>query len=106
LKKVETLVVACFFSELYIKVRPVSIVSAQHFVNLARKRALEFGRTELVGPDPVDFEGQNEKPSTRDDLIVTTQAREGEVRHLNPTAVRDAFAERPRGLFADQFEVR
>lgn len=92
--------------------RPVSIVSTQHFVNLARKKALQFGKTELVGPEPCE-DGIDGPDSFRQDLVVTSTASETEVKHTGQSGRRgisakitDAFAQKPRGLFADQFEVR
>lgn len=92
------------------KVRPVSIVSTQHFVNLARKKALHFGKTELVGPEPCE-DGIGGPEGSRGDLVVTSTASENEVRHTGQSGGRgisakitDAFAQKPRGLFADQFE--
>jgi len=86
------------------KVRPVSIVSTQHFVNLARKKALEYGQTELVGPDPVTNDATELGSASREDLVVTTKSPEGAVNHAASDASRDDFSEGARGLFADQFE--
>lgn len=92
-------------------VRPVSIVSTQHFVNLARRQALNFGKVELVGPAAVP-DGHNilhSKSVRRDDLVITSSANgllheEGE--QDNAAINEDDLETRPRGLFADQFEVR
>ena len=79
-------------------VRPVSIVSRQHYVNLARHRAESFGGIEIVGPDG---------KQRRDDLVVTTRADRDEVYHQNQDKRQmwDSFEDQPRGFFADQFEV-
>ncbi|KAL7010361.1 Cysteine synthase 2 [Cystobasidiomycetes sp. EMM_F5] len=91
------------------RVRPVSIVSTQHFVNLARRQALNFGKVELVGPAAVP-DGHNilhSKSVRRDDLVITSSANgllheEGE--QDNAAINEDDLETRPRGLFADQFE--
>jgi cysteine synthase A len=84
-------------------VRPVSIVSSQHFVNLARSKALAFGKTELVGPNPFDIETEGEEAfeNAREDLVVTTDMAAEDL----DLALSDNPAKQPRGLFADQFEA-
>jgi cysteine synthase A len=87
-------------------VRPVSIVSPQHFVNVARQKALDFGRTEIIGPDArVTSLIQDEGQVRRNDLVVTSTATKKEVHHKHTRSFEDMFMEKPRGLFADQFEV-
>ncbi|CUA68904.1 cysteine synthase A [Rhizoctonia solani] len=56
------------------KVRPASIVDKKQFVNLAKHRALEFGKNEMHASD--------------DTMVASTRDEPG----------------RPRGFFADQFE--
>ncbi|KAF8532519.1 PALP-domain-containing protein [Gautieria morchelliformis] len=75
------------------KVRPASIIDKKQFVNLARQRALEFGR--------------ESRPSfsTDDASVVTAQASEQYI----PTATNKPspaapLQTPPRGFFADQFE--
>ncbi|KAG8716305.1 hypothetical protein FRC09_015900 [Ceratobasidium sp. 395] len=64
------------------KVRPASIVDKKQFVNLAKHRALEFGKTELQ--------------TTDDALAVST---------TSASITRGVKLEtKPRGFFADQFE--
>ncbi|QRW08536.1 cysteine synthase [Ceratobasidium sp. AG-Ba] len=66
------------------KVRPASIVDKKQFVNLAKQRALEFGQTEMTTAD--------------DALAVST---------TSASATGGIELEtKPRGFFADQFEVR
>jgi len=94
-------------------VRPVSIVSRQHFVNLARSRALAFGTRELVGPSAHNHPGaapslarQDSKSDQREDLIVTTSAPVASQHDGKEQEVEwDALEKRPRGFFADQFEA-
>lgn len=62
------------------KVRPASIVDKKQFVNLAKHRALEFGKSELHTSD--------------DALAVSTTSSGGGIE----------LETRPRGFFADQFE--
>lgn len=63
------------------KVRPASIVDKKQFVNLAKQRALEFGKTEL--------------PTSSDALAVSTDSFAADGVELEA---------KPRGFFADQFE--
>jgi hypothetical protein len=70
------------------KVRPVSIVSRSHYVNLARRRAQEFGKTTIVGQE-----------SQGSDVVVSTKETDKEV---SKTGLDER---RQRGFFADQFEV-
>lgn len=84
-------------------VRPVAIVSTKHYVNLARERAKRFGRTELVGPEPDNKEVPEESvlaESPRDDLVVMVDSVPAQ--DLDDD---DDSESRPRGFFADQFEV-
>ncbi|WWD16644.1 hypothetical protein CI109_101074 [Kwoniella shandongensis] len=90
------------------RVRPASIVDEKQ--NLARKRALEFGATELTNI-----------PAHGDELAISTQAEPSEVEHTTdtvgddedtsliphislPQILRPALETKPRGFFADQFE--
>lgn len=86
-------------------VRPVSIVSTQHFVNIARQKALEFGQTEIIGPQATIGPTRHETQVKRDDLVVTSTATHKEASHKRTSSFEDFFREKPRGLFADQFEV-
>nr|KIR83946.1 cysteine synthase A [Cryptococcus tetragattii IND107] len=73
------------------RVRPASIVDQKQFVNLARKRALEFGKSEITNI-----------PGHGEEIAVSTDAEPSEINHhhLFPSA----FEYKPRGFFADQFE--
>ncbi|WVQ73692.1 hypothetical protein IAR50_003272 [Cryptococcus sp. DSM 104548] len=73
------------------RVRPASIVDEKQFVNLARKRALEFGQTELTNT-----------PAHGDEVAVSTLAAPSEVEH--DSLLPSALERKPRGFFADQFE--
>ncbi|KAG8698371.1 hypothetical protein FRC08_005969 [Ceratobasidium sp. 394] len=64
------------------KVRPASIVDKKQFVNLAKQRALEFGKTEM--------------PTADDALAVSTTSAS--------LAGGVEVETKPRGFFADQFE--
>ncbi|GAA5876319.1 hypothetical protein JCM1840_003615 [Sporobolomyces johnsonii] len=92
------------------RVRPVSIVDRRHYVNLARIRALEFGKDTLVStssaatpsatpravtPSP-DLNSARRGP----DLLITSGSVPSESKHADSSPYRDP----PRGLFADQFE--
>ncbi|KAK9899016.1 PALP-domain-containing protein [Cystobasidium minutum MCA 4210] len=87
-----------------IKVRPVSIVSTQHFVNIARQKALDYGQTEIVGPAATVGSNRHEDQVKRDDLVITSKATHKEANHKRTSSFEDFFREKPRGLFADQFE--
>jgi cysteine synthase A len=82
--------------------------------NMARKRAREFGKTELT-------DGQHGPRPKYDDMVVSTLATEDEVDHHQPDSglagpsnlvsrvrfaplIDDALERKPRGFFADQFE--
>ncbi|ODO06368.1 cysteine synthase A [Cryptococcus wingfieldii CBS 7118] len=73
------------------RVRPASIVDEKQFVNLARKRALEFGQTELTNT-----------PTHGNAVAVSTLAAPSEVEHDN--FLPSSLEHKPRGFFADQFE--
>jgi len=75
------------------KVRPASIVDKKQFVNLAKQRALEFGRTDMS-----DIIAQ-------DDTVATIDASE-EVLSNDAKSLRWEEIPKltPRGFFADQFE--
>ncbi|GFZ42698.1 cysteine synthase [Saitozyma sp. JCM 24511] len=96
------------------RVRPASYVDEKQFVNMARKRAREFGKTELT-------DGQHGPRPKYDDMVVSTLATEDEVDHHQPDSglagpsnlisrvrfaplIDDALERKPRGFFADQFE--
>lgn len=74
-------------------VRPVSIVDKRHYVNLARQRALEFGRTTITS----ETGDAAVEPEATPSLLIRSQS-------LPSPAMTDAFLDPPRGLFADQFE--
>ncbi|RSH84834.1 uncharacterized protein EHS24_006363 [Apiotrichum porosum] len=74
------------------RVPPVSIVDQNQFVNLARRRAHEFGNVDL----PTN--------STTDDIVVSTTATDDDVHGAPTPRHRDAVEHKPRGFFADQFE--
>ena len=90
-------------AELCRTVRPVPIVSRQHYVNLARSAAEKFGQVELVGPHQIPHHSTYEKPL--DDVIVTTKAQMSDTLHNGQQTKWDSLESAPRGFFADQFEV-
>jgi len=72
--------------------------------NLARKRASEFGQTNLT-------DGHLTGTTRGDDILVTTTAPESEVSSTSKTKLQISglssmmnFESEPRGFFADQFE--
>jgi cysteine synthase A len=90
------------------KVRPVSIVDKKHYVNLARKRALQFGTghhesvirstvsNSTPSRSPLSLSRVNSSNSIKPDLLIT--------QHDNDKDDRSSNRDQPRGLFADQFE--
>ncbi|BGP17134.1 hypothetical protein JCM10213_005244 [Rhodosporidiobolus nylandii] len=102
-------------------VRPVSIVDRRHYVNLARQRALEFGKNTLVSttsacspsdtPRAVSPAPTPSVSHPAPDLLVTSgPAPRAPTRPSSPlagapaSAPADSYQDPPRGLFADQFE--
>ncbi|GAA6042319.1 hypothetical protein JCM8097_003842 [Rhodosporidiobolus ruineniae] len=101
-------------------VRPVSIVDRRHYVNLARQRALEFGKDTLISttsasspshtPRPVSPSTISTENHPAPDLLVTSApAPRAPTRPSTPSygtgaGEADAYRDPPRGLFADQFE--
>ncbi|GAA5905472.1 hypothetical protein JCM8208_004289 [Rhodotorula glutinis] len=94
-------------------VRPVSIVDRRHYVNLARQRALEFGK----GHDVVRSTTSASTPSATPRAVTPSLESDGAPPDLLVTAgsprrrssisgdeVEDGYRDPPRGLFADQFE--
>ncbi|KIK67674.1 hypothetical protein GYMLUDRAFT_36403 [Collybiopsis luxurians FD-317 M1] len=71
------------------RVRPASIVDKKQYVNVARRRALEFGKH-----SPSDRPHLVQAPSS---MVVSTSGDE---------ANSDDLVKKPRGFFADQFENR
>ncbi|WVQ78769.1 hypothetical protein IAT38_000860 [Cryptococcus sp. DSM 104549] len=91
------------------RVRPASIVDEKQ--NLARKRALEFGKTELTNTsghgdeiavstlaDPSEVDNTSAPQDENDDSSPLLSNI-----HL-PHLIRPALETKPRGFFADQFE--
>jgi hypothetical protein len=63
--------------------------------NLAKQRALEFGRTNISGT-----------VAQEEDIVITTEVSEEQI--LNDARgprLADDLEKKPRGFFADQFEV-
>ncbi|KAK0487427.1 PALP-domain-containing protein [Armillaria novae-zelandiae] len=75
------------------RVRPASIVDKKQYVNIARQRALEFGK---------------EEPSSRPHLVSSSSSTvvvstESDEEEADPVK-HEQYALKPRGYFADQFE--
>jgi cysteine synthase A len=105
-------------------VRPVSIVDRSHYVNLARRRALEFGKRTVVAHSSGDSPSDTPRATTpmsiaaggknAPDLLVTsntpTPTRPSTPGTTTPSSaalsrsVGQTYRDPPRGLFADQFE--
>ncbi|EIN11555.1 PALP-domain-containing protein [Punctularia strigosozonata HHB-11173 SS5] len=83
------------------RVRPASIVDKKQFVNLAKQRALDFGRHHHKD----DKEDRPHLiPTSSQSVIVTTSASPP----LESVSLKDMeeVEHKPRGFFADQFENR
>ncbi|KAK0449112.1 PALP-domain-containing protein [Armillaria borealis] len=75
------------------RVRPASIVDKKQYVNIARQRALEFGKEEPSSrPHLVS--------SSSSTIVVSTESDDDDADPLK----HEQFALKPRGYFADQFE--
>ncbi|BGP40994.1 Cysteine synthase 2 [Rhodotorula kratochvilovae] len=100
-------------------VRPVSIVDRRHYVNLARQRALEFGRstvrsttsasTPSATPRAVTPLPMSDDAHTAPDLLVTSgpepsASENGGAGGDSSAGGGEGYRDPPRGLFADQFE--
>ncbi|KAK0201874.1 PALP-domain-containing protein [Desarmillaria ectypa] len=76
------------------RVRPASIVDKKQYVNIARQRALEFGKEEPSSrPHLVS--------SSSSTVVVSTESDDDD--DADPLK-HEQFALKPRGYFADQFE--
>ncbi|KAK7044166.1 Cysteine synthase 2 [Paramarasmius palmivorus] len=78
------------------RVRPASIVDKKQYVNLARERAIAFGKS-LPSSRP------HLLPTASESIIVSTAEDEDTMRYNDHDEEPDY---RPRGFFADQFENR
>ena len=74
--------------------------------NLARQRALEFGRSDVIhGLDSsMSNEIGTEMTSSSSTVVVRSTATEAEVTN-EESSPNDQLHSKPRGFFADQFEV-
>ncbi|PBK74829.1 PALP-domain-containing protein [Armillaria solidipes] len=75
------------------RVRPASIVDKKQYVNIARQRALEFGK-EVPSSRP------HLVSSSSSTVVVSTESDDDDADPLK----HEQFALKPRGYFADQFE--
>ncbi|BGP00368.1 Cysteine synthase 2 [Rhodotorula toruloides] len=98
-------------------VRPVSIVDRRHYVNLARQRAIEFGKQTVVSTTSGDTPSQTPRsvtpaPSSSScrnapDMLVTSRTPPHPSTPSTDAATLQPFTpyrDPPRGVFADQFE--
>ncbi|KAG1848148.1 PALP-domain-containing protein [Suillus tomentosus] len=87
------------------RVRPASIVDKRQYVNIARRAAIEFGRSD-IGKGLQDAHKSHELRTGSASVVVTTTSS-----HINAEgSIDDPLDEdllsKPRGFFADQFENR
>lgn len=107
-----TLCITSLIDHLLSKVRPVSIVDKRHYVNLARIRALEFGKGYTISstatapsttpPSELHTHPTSSSAAPPDADLVVTSAPPSDP--SLPSALENIFRDPPRGLFADQFE--
>ncbi|OJA11250.1 hypothetical protein AZE42_09539 [Rhizopogon vesiculosus] len=87
------------------RVRPASIVDKKQYVNLARRAAIEFGRSDIVkslGDAHISHELQTGSAS----VVVTTTSSHVNAEGTVDDPMDEDLLSKPRGFFADQFENR
>ncbi|KAG1806093.1 PALP-domain-containing protein [Suillus subaureus] len=87
------------------RVRPASIVDKKQYVNIARRAAIEFGRSDIM-KGLEDARANHELHTGSASVVVTTTSS-----HINAEGTIDDpldedLLSKPRGFFADQFENR
>ncbi|KAG1751268.1 tryptophan synthase beta subunit-like PLP-dependent enzyme [Suillus paluster] len=87
------------------RVRPASIVDKKQYVNIARRAAIEFGRSDIVknlNDAHISHELQTGSPS----VVVTTTSSHVHAEGTVDDPLDEDLLSKPRGFFADQFENR
>lgn len=80
------------------------LLNILHQQNLARQRAQEFGQTDIVHSLESSVASADTSLSSTSTLVVTSTATESETKGTD-TSPLDELRTKPRGFFADQFEV-
>ncbi|OAX34533.1 PALP-domain-containing protein [Rhizopogon vinicolor AM-OR11-026] len=87
------------------RVRPASIVDKKQYVNLARRAAVEFGRSGIV-KSLEDAHISHELQTGSASVVVTTTSSHVNAEGTVDDPMDEDLLSKPRGFFADQFENR
>ncbi|KAG1753339.1 tryptophan synthase beta subunit-like PLP-dependent enzyme [Suillus lakei] len=85
------------------RVRPASIVDQKQYVNIARRAAIEFGRSDIAkGLKDAHISHELQTGSTS--VVVTTTSSHVHTESTVDDPLDEDLLSKPRGFFADQFE--
>jgi cysteine synthase A len=87
------------------RVRPASIVDKKQYVNIARRAAIEFGRSDIV-KGLEDTHTNHELHTGSASVVVTTTSSHVNAEGTIDDPLDEDLLSKPRGFFADQFENR
>ncbi|KAG1827823.1 tryptophan synthase beta subunit-like PLP-dependent enzyme [Suillus variegatus] len=87
------------------RVRPASIVDKKQYVNIARRAAIEFGRSD-IGKGLEDAHKSHELHTGSASVVVTTTSSHVNAEGSTDDPLDEDLLSKPRGFFADQFENR
>ncbi|KAG2054822.1 PALP-domain-containing protein [Suillus hirtellus] len=87
------------------RVRPASIVDKKQYVNIARRAAIEFGRSD-IGKGLQDAHKSHELRTGSASVVVTTTSSHVNAEGSTDDPLDEDLLSKPRGFFADQFENR
>ncbi|KAG2148687.1 tryptophan synthase beta subunit-like PLP-dependent enzyme [Suillus bovinus] len=87
------------------RVRPASIVDKKQYVNIARRAAIEFGRSDIV-KGLEDAHKNHELHTGSASVVVTSTSSHVNAEGTIDDPLDEDLLKKPRGFFADQFENR
>lgn len=87
------------------RVRPASIVDKKQYVNIARRAAIEFGRSD-IGKGLENAHKSHELHTGSASVVVTTTSSHVNAEGSTDDPLDEDLLSKPRGFFADQFENR
>ncbi|KAG2039673.1 PALP-domain-containing protein [Suillus americanus] len=87
------------------RVRPASIVDKKQYVNIARRAAIEFGRSDIM-KGLEDAHTNHELHTGSASVVVTTTSSHVNAEGTIDDPLDEDLLSKPRGFFADQFENR
>ncbi|KAG2101362.1 tryptophan synthase beta subunit-like PLP-dependent enzyme [Suillus discolor] len=87
------------------RVRPASIVDKKQYVNIARRAAIEFGRSD-IGKGLEEAHKSHELHTGSASVVVTTTSSHVSAEGSTDDPLDEDLLSKPRGFFADQFENR